>query len=174
MTDNVTGLDHPQEDRLFDRVVAILEDARAQVARTVKTTMVHAYWLVGREIVQVEQGGKQRAGYGERVVEGLARRLSGRFGKGFRVPNLRNMRQFFLTYSRGSALPKELGGPGKRSALPIVSRLARIRSAAPSESAGRAVRLFPPSLGWTHYATLMRVTSPDARGFYEIEALREN
>lgn len=30
------------------------------------------------------------------------------------------------------------------------------------------------NLSWTHYRTLLRVDSPDARGFYEIEALQNN
>lgn len=33
--------------------------------------------------------------------------------------------------------------------------------------------MFPPALGWTHYLVLMRVTRPEARAFYEIEAARE-
>jgi hypothetical protein len=102
--------------------------------------MVQAYWLIGREIVEVEQHGEKRAGYGARVVEGLAKRLAGRVGKGFSVPNLRNMRQFYLTYPEGSALPMALGGaasrPEKCSAPPSVSASSKIRSAVPSESRG--------------------------------------
>ena len=37
---------------LYQRVAAILEVARSQEARTANTAMVHAYWLVGREIVE--------------------------------------------------------------------------------------------------------------------------
>jgi len=29
---------------------------------------------------------------------------------------------------------------------------------------------FPPSLGWTHYLVLLKITNDDARAFYEIEA----
>ena len=35
--------------------------------------MVQAYWLIGREIVEVEQHGEKRAGYGDEVVERLAK-----------------------------------------------------------------------------------------------------
>ncbi len=84
------------------------------------------------------------------------------------------MRQFFLTFPDGSAVPVELGGPPKRSALPSESVAVpgpEIRSALPSESV--AGPMFPSNLGWTHYAILMRVANPAARSFYEIEALRE-
>ena len=162
----------PREEILFARVVEIIETARGHVARSVNTAMVQAYWLIGREIVEVEQRGEKRAGYGERVVEGLAKRLGARFGRGFSVPNLRNMRQFYLTYRQGSAVSETLAASGKRSALPSVSASNEIRSAAPSESGGATA--FPSHLAWTHYLILMRVSMPTARAFYEIEAARES
>ena len=66
--------------------------------------MVHAYWLVGREIVEVEQRGQARAGYGDELVRALARRLSDQFGRGFSYPSVKRMKQFYLTFPRGSAL----------------------------------------------------------------------
>jgi predicted nuclease of restriction endonuclease-like (RecB) superfamily len=85
--------------RLFDRVAAILEEARAAVVRTVNTRMAIAYWLIGREIVQEKQGGKRRAGYGDALLEDLSRRLTERYGKGYSVANLKNFRQFHLVYA---------------------------------------------------------------------------
>jgi hypothetical protein len=84
--------------RLFDRVAAILEEARASVVRTVNTSMVIAYWHIGCEIVQEDQGGKRRAGYGDTLLEDLSRRLAERYGRGYSVANLKNFRQFYLTY----------------------------------------------------------------------------
>ena len=46
---------------LFKRVVDILEQARCNVVRSVNINMVTVYWLIGREIVQEAQGGKDRA-----------------------------------------------------------------------------------------------------------------
>lgn len=47
----------PSSDGLFERVVAILERARANVVRAVGSNMVVAYWLIGQEIVQELQRG---------------------------------------------------------------------------------------------------------------------
>jgi len=160
-------------DNLFLRVVEIIEAARGQVVRSVNSAMVHAYWLIGREIVEVEQQGESRAGYGERAIEALSARLTARLGRGYSAANLRNMRQFFLTFPSGSALPAELGGPPIRSAVPGRSSSSKIRSAVPGKSAVPRTAPFPPHLGWTHYAVLMRVANPTARAFYEIEAVRE-
>jgi predicted nuclease of restriction endonuclease-like (RecB) superfamily len=42
-----------------------------------------------------------------------------------------------------------------------------------AESTRAAEWLFPASLSWAHYLFLLKVDNPDARAFYEIEALRE-
>lgn len=166
------------DDRLYERIAQILEQARGQVARTVNTAMVHAYWRVGREIVEVEQAGEQRASYGEELIARLSTRLRAAYGKGFSVPNLRKMRQFYLAFPRGSAVS------AIRSTLSSESTASEIRSALSSESSTSAVVTrsedglqmqlwFPPELAWSHYLVLMRVPRDQARAFYEIEAARE-
>lgn len=171
------------EEALFARVVDIVEAARRHVARSVNTAMVQAYWLIGRAIVEVEQRGEQRAGYGDEVIERLAKRLARRLGQGFGARTLRRIRQFYVTYVDGSALSRELGGPPPGAALPGArirtaalsrSKGSRIWTAALSKSSRRVPALFPPQLGWTHYLVLLRVANPTARAFYEIEAARES
>ena len=162
------------EDALYERVSQIIEAARTHVSRSVDTAMVRAYWLMGREIVEVEQAGAQRAGYGKKLIDRLAKRLSQRFGTGFSARTLRRVRQFYLTYPDGSALPPEKGGAAKRSALLTESAPGEKRSALLSKSPMTTTPRFPASLGWTHYLILVRVESAQARAFYEIEASREN
>jgi hypothetical protein len=83
---------------LFDRVVSILEEARANVVRSVNRNMVIAYWLIGREIVEEIQSGEQRAEYGKQVIEELSKCLTEKYGKGFAPPTLWNFRQFYQAY----------------------------------------------------------------------------
>ena len=104
--DKLNGSPDDREDALFDRVAKILDAARAHVSRTVDTTMVQAYWLIGREIVEVEQGGEARAEYGEAVVKRLSVRLTERYGRGYGYPSVKRMKQFYLTYVQGSTLPE--------------------------------------------------------------------
>ena len=99
MTDPKRDLATDKPEALFERVVSILEQARANVVREVNTQMVLAYWLIGREIVQEYQGGMERAEYGKMVVEGLSARLTERYGKGFSSPVLWSFRQFYQVYS---------------------------------------------------------------------------
>jgi len=112
----MTDLAGRPEDALYERVAQIIEAARTHVSRTVNTAMVHAYWLIGREIIEVEQEGEERAEYGEEVVKHLAARLSRRFGRGFSYPSVKRMKQFYLAFPEGSSIPENVGIYRKGSA----------------------------------------------------------
>lgn len=84
---------------LYLQIHGILHAARQQSYRAVNTAMIEAYWQIGRRIVEHEQGGEARAAYGQGVLAALADRLTQDFGKGFTSANLRNFRQFYLTFS---------------------------------------------------------------------------
>ena len=171
---NMSELQPAPEEHLYERIAAILDEARSRVARSINTAMVHAYWLIGREIVEVEQHGAERAGYGEGLMKRVATRLSAKFGKGFSLASLKRMKQFYLAFPRGSALVGEGEGKGSTAlSLSTGADGAEKGSAALSLSSGASL-LFPPSLAWSHYLVLLRVTRPEARSFYEIEASRES
>lgn len=84
---------------LYQQIHGILHAARQQSYRAVNAAMIEAYWQIGRRIVEHEQGGEARAAYGQGVLAALAARLTEDFGKGFTTANLRNFRQFYLTFS---------------------------------------------------------------------------
>ncbi|MEW5758778.1 MAG: PDDEXK nuclease domain-containing protein [Candidatus Omnitrophota bacterium] len=92
----------------YERIRKIIENARGNIVRTVNTEMVAAYWHIGREIVEEEQKGKNRAEYGQKLLGIIADRLSMDFGKGFDESNLRNIRFFYITYPKCDALRHEL------------------------------------------------------------------
>ena len=88
-----------ESERLFFADVAdILKAGRAAAYRAVNTSMVETYWRMGRRIVEEEQQGKARAGYGEELMVRLSRYLGESFGKGVSVANLKNFRQFYLAF----------------------------------------------------------------------------
>ena len=86
--------------RFHADIKQILQTARSQARSAVHSAMVEAYWLIGKRIVEEEQGGEVRARYGKRLLENLSTELSHEFGKGFSYANLRNFRQFYLTYPK--------------------------------------------------------------------------
>ena len=76
----------------------ILELARQKSYSAINSAMVEAYWLVGKRIVEEEQNGEERAEYGKFVIKSLSTELTENLGKGFSERNLRNFRQFYLTF----------------------------------------------------------------------------
>jgi predicted nuclease of restriction endonuclease-like (RecB) superfamily len=161
-------------DKVVARVVAILESAQDRVARSVNSTQVVANWLVGRELVEGEQAGARKGGYGERLIDALAEALSARFGRGYSATNLRWFRQFYLEYP--ALLPNH---HTLRDELPVPGQLSttQIHHAASDESSSAAEAGFPvgtlnPNLSWTHYRLLLKVNRKPARSFYELEAAR--
>ncbi|MDP3260258.1 MAG: DUF1016 N-terminal domain-containing protein [Thermodesulfovibrionales bacterium] len=93
---------------VYSRVKEILETARSSAYRAVNFAMVQAYWHIGSVIVEEEQKGKVKAGYGEYLLKDLSQRLTKDFGKGFDYSNVKNMRQFYLTFPIGDALRSQL------------------------------------------------------------------
>ena len=113
--------------------------------------MVYAYYEIGCRIYEEEQQGKERAAYGKYLLKELSDHLSKKFGKGFSITNLKQMRQFYLTY-RDDQISQKVSDQFKN--LPVVS-------------SGR--KFF---LSWSHYLKLMRISDIDERHFYEIEAAK--
>lgn len=80
-------------------IKAILAQAKNQSYKSVNSIMIQAYWLVGWRIIEQEQQGKKRAGYGEKIIENLSKSLNDELGSGMSEAHLKNCRQFFLTFS---------------------------------------------------------------------------
>jgi len=77
---------------------SILLNSRETAFRRVNEAMIIANWQAGKRIVEEEQGGKERAKYGSHLIKELSKKLTGEFGNGFSVANLKNFRHFYLTF----------------------------------------------------------------------------
>ncbi len=88
----------------YNKIAELLKNARSKVVQTVNKTMVYTYFEIGRTIVEEEQKGKERAEYGKQIIKELSQKLTREFGKGFSTTNLKQMRQFYLTYSKSQTL----------------------------------------------------------------------
>ncbi|MBI3755037.1 MAG: DUF1016 domain-containing protein [Deltaproteobacteria bacterium] len=112
-------------DKTYKSIKTILEKARSKAFTAVNTAIVRAYWSIGRIIVEEEQKGRAKAGYGEYLLKSLAERLSKDFGKGFDYSNLKNMRQFYLIFPIGDALRSELSWTHYRLLMRVEKEAAR-------------------------------------------------
>jgi predicted nuclease of restriction endonuclease-like (RecB) superfamily len=151
--------------------------------------MTATYWEIGRQIVEGEQEGADRAEYGARLVKRLSADLTARFGRGFGIANLKHMRAFYFAWPHGqigqtpssqfvSPCAASTSGP-RGDILPTPSA----KSPSPRKKGVSCGKLQTPSaillgdsvrflLPWSHYVKLLSVDDAEARTFYETEALR--
>jgi hypothetical protein len=89
---------NPEYDQLLLNVGTTLEQGRRQAAYAVNSAMVQTYWEIGRQIVEYEQHGNEKAEYGSGLLNQLSKDLSIRYGGGFSLSNINKMRKMYLTY----------------------------------------------------------------------------
>ena len=111
-------------EQTYQSVRGYVIDAQQQIYRSVNSAMVEAYWKIGKEIYEA-CGESERAAYGKQLIAELAKKLTSEFGKGFTERNLRNMRQFYLTFPIRDALRSELSWTHYRELMRVPDKLAR-------------------------------------------------
>lgn len=156
---------------LLQRIRQIWESARLQAARSVNSALVQANWLIGRQIVETEQGGKSRAAYSSRLLETLSESLERDYGSGFSVTALKYMRMFYLGYPELLEIRHAVRDESASASAEAKGHAVRDFSASAAETDWQPGRLHA-GLSWTHYRTLLKVERREARDFYEIEAIR--
>lgn len=164
------------QQALFERVAAILEEARTNVMRYVNNAMVLAYWQIGGAIVEEIQHGKNRADYGDMIIETLSAALTETYKRGFSTTNLRYFRTFYTVYQDRVPEIRHIGSGEfeKNSKSPKQHLQSGVLDDIKKSLKIRESQLgLSPNLGWTHYRELMRVENRNERLFYEIEAEKE-
>ncbi len=160
-------------DSILGDISNVINEARRSAARSVNCVMTAAYWLIGRRVVEYEQGGKVRAEYGEALLERLSVDLTRRYGRGFGVVNLSQMKKFYMLWP-GEYIFQTVS---EKSLSSVISNQNKAIFQTPSEETqlppnilqGIANR-FP--LPWSAYVQLLSLKNENARRFYETEALR--
>ena len=99
----MTNITH-NTNRLFNKVSELLKAAQNTVLQTINTTMVETYFEIGKMIVEEEQQGEERAKYGNQLITELSKKLSSDFGKGFSSTNIKQMRSFYIFYSKSQTV----------------------------------------------------------------------
>ncbi len=145
---NENDIQRPIEEQAFLKDLShIVSSARTKAYVAINYSLVERNWNIGRCIIEQEQRGNERAEYGKHIIALASQKLTGEFGKGFSVTNIKNFRSFYLKFND----------------LPISHTLRDISSA--------KSQALPDLLPWTHYERLIRVQNPEARRWYAKEAL---
>lgn len=154
---------------LIAEVRNLVQSARRGVASVVDTFQVLTNFEIGRRIVEHEQKGEKRAGYGQEMLKALSIRLTKEFGRGFSITNLQLMRKFFIENENRIQ---------QKASVKLASKgISQTPSATsdPVEIWQKPAAKFrnPFTLSWSHYVELLPIKDPGERRFYEIEATNE-
>ena len=166
-------------DSLVSSIVHIHQQTQDFATKAVNVALTLRNWLIGRQIEVYERNGADRATYGDKLMDTLAKRLVKQGWERCERRELYRFRQFYLTYPQiaesltpQSTLPPEL--------LPLLSLLppppSPIRESVNPES--QIVESLTPQLirrlSFTHLNELIQLPDETQRRFYEIECIRGN
>ena len=154
-------------DALFERISALIEESRKEVATAVNIAEVYTKYEIGRYILEDEQEGKARAAYGKQVLPILSQKLTDKFGGGWSLETLKSARKFYSVYAPQAIGSTSLTKSAKRTGITnLVNSVDQIQIA-PAEPHKFV-------LSWSHYLVLMRIKDDSARNFYEVECAKQN
>ncbi len=145
----------PALQPLIGNLAELIRQARQQAIRAVDVLQVQTCWEIGRYIVEFEQGGEARAGYGKQLLPTLAEALTAEFGKGFDTTNLRHMRGFFLAFPIRDALRRELSWTHYRTLLKVDSDSARQWYMNEAATQNWSTRALERQIGTLYYERLL-------------------
>lgn len=104
----MTNINDAAYQKLIDNITALWSESKAKAITAVNTELLDANWQTGKYIVEYEQGGKQKAEYGKKLIINLSKDLTARNGKGFSRSNLIYMRKFYLTFPKSETVSHQL------------------------------------------------------------------
>ena len=150
---------------------------QSNAVKTVNYNLTVRNWLIGCYIVEYEQNGEDRAKYGTKISEELAKKIKEKGVKGLDARTIRACRKFYNTYPQiwGTLSPKLQQFDIKNilslsNGLPILESLpAKLYDEYPISS-----DLLLSRLCFSHFLEIMRRDDPFERLFYEMETIRNN
>jgi len=148
-------------------------------------------WLIGMYLFQIEQKGKERAEYGEKIYKNLAKKLKEKNIKGMSFMMLHSFKNFFLTYPSIVQLVTEQFQNFENEKLVIIQSMIgefnlekkAIRHSVIEQTRSKeevksiAVEnpgLFISKISFTHILEFIKIENALQRSFYEIQTVKNN
>lgn len=148
-------------------------------------------WLIGMYLFQIEQKGKERAEYGEKIYKNLAKKLKEKNIKGMSFMMLHSFKNFFLTYPSIIQLVTEQFQSFENEKLVIIQSMIgefnlekkAIRHSVIEQPRSKeevksiAVEnpgLFISKISFTHILEFIKIENALQRSFYEIQTVKNN
>lgn len=95
-------------NNIYNEIYKIVVENKNKMCYQINNTLVNTYFMIGKIIVENEQNGNIRAEYGKEVLKELSKKLTNKFGTGFSLSGLYNMRLFYNKYKKSQPLVGKL------------------------------------------------------------------
>ena len=160
----------------FEKLVIHIQQTndflQQNAVKAVNVNLTFRNWLTGFYIVEFEQNGSDRAEYGVKLLENIAKNIS---IKGLTAPELSRCRQFYFTY------PQILGAVSQefKNVLPSgflsenieKSILGLPTQELQNEDLKHITTIFQ-TISYTHFTELIKINDSTKRRFYELLILK--
>jgi predicted nuclease of restriction endonuclease-like (RecB) superfamily len=145
-------------------VINIIEEGRRKAYQAINTSMVEAYWLAGKRIVEDELEGQDRAEYGKSIIKKLADVLTIRFGSGYSPSTLYSYKQFYTTFSDEEifyTLCRKLSWSHNRSIMRVLDKKAQLYYLKEAAVQNWGVRQLERNINTLYYQRLISSQNPE-------------
>jgi predicted nuclease of restriction endonuclease-like (RecB) superfamily len=157
----------------------INDQLREQSIRAVNISLTLRNWFFGFYIVEFEQNGSDRAGYGKALLAKISAEMKSRAIPNADERELRRYRQFYSAYPAAASFVmanapiRELLPPELLQSDEAIMRISIRESKTPGLQTTdiHYFNLFN-SISYTHFVELIRIAEPLKRLFYELECLK--
>ena len=126
---------------LLSTIASTLSEARSNAIKAINVELVKANWEIGKNIVEFEQQGNEKAEYGSSLLSNLAKDLKIKYGKGFSKSNIYLCRQFYLKFPIFQTLSGKLSWSHYSELLTISDDLAVFSNLMKQESMDNTLKL---------------------------------
>jgi predicted nuclease of restriction endonuclease-like (RecB) superfamily len=169
---------HQNFDRLIDNIYQTHSALQENTKRAINQNLTIRNWLVGCYIVEYEQYGEDRAKYGTKLLDELAKKLKSKGIKGLRSRELNTCRKFYTTYPQIWRTLSAKLQEGDNHDIPVIAmntmEISRIVSAKSDNEFEIAPELLLSRLSYSHFIELLQHDNPLERFFYEVETIKNN
>ena len=166
-------------NELINALSKINEQLREQSIRAVNTSLTLRNWFFGFYILEFEQNGKDRAGYGKALLANIAAEMKALGIANTDERELRRYRQFYITYPAAANLIA--ANHQIRELLPPeLLKTESDNNKTPNRGLANPGLNIPDThyynlfhrISYTHFVELIRVDEPLKRLFYELECIK--
>lgn len=162
-------------EQLIDSIYQTHCVLQENTQRIINQNLTLRNWLVGYYIVVFEQNGEDRAKYGERLIDEMAKILKQKGIKGFSPMALRSCRTFYKTYPQiQQTVSVKLQSVGIKSLPNSQMSIQQTVTGELDNESFISAELLLSRLSYSHFIELIRVEESLQRLFYEVEAIKNN